>query len=311
MKAAPRCVFAFVLLTIVSVLAQPASAQNAAQNGGLEDPPWVKGLAAKPLVYSISGMDNVKVERDLVYKHTASEDLKMDVYRPANSAKAKLPAIFFIHGGFLPANLKTKPTEWNVFVSYGRLAAAAGYVGVTFNHRLYGSWASVENSTNDLADAISYVRNNADSLGVDKDRIALWAFSGGGPLLTLAMKDPQPYIRCLISYYGLLDLQHTDLDERGTISDQALVEFSLVHQIETSSKPIAPMFIARMGQDMPHIKESVDRFLPIALAKGATLTLSNDPEGHHGFDVDNDSDASRAVIRQTMEFVKVWLAGGN
>jgi acetyl esterase/lipase len=311
METISRRIFTLILnLTISSAFLLPSSAQAGPESGGLDDPPWVKDVAAKPLVYAIPGMDNVKVE-DLVYKHTAAEDLKMEVYRPSSSPKAKLPAILFIHGGFLPPNLKTKPTDWRIFIDYGRLAAASGFVGVTFNHRLYGSWASVENSASDLSDAISYVRDHADSLGVDKDRIALWAFSGGGPLLSLPIKEPQPYIRCLISYYALLDLQHTDKDERGTISDQALADYSPLYQLEVSNKPLPPIFIARVGQDMPHIKESVDRFLPVALSKNVTLTVSNDPEGHHGFDVENDSDASRAVIRQTMEFMKVWLPATN
>ncbi len=301
MKAA--LLASITLLFIVHITLGQQSQQDAA----LADPPWVKDVAAKPLVYTVPGMDKVQVQ-SAVYKRAGSRDLKMDAYRSTDPGKnTKLPAIIFIHGGFLPPNLKTQPTDWNVFQSYGRVAAASGFVGVTFNHRLYESWESLENSTSDLADVIVYVRNNAVSLGVDKDRIALWSFSGGGPLLSLAIRDPQPYIRCIISYYSLLDLQHTAKESRGALPDQALLDLSPLHQLEISEKPIAPMFIARMGQDMPNITDSVDRFILVALTKNVRLTLSNDPQGHHGFDIEDNTDVSREIIRQTFDFLKAQL----
>ncbi len=283
----------------------PARAQD--KQATVEDPSWVKAVARKPLVYTVSGMDRVRVRRDVIYKRVGAQALKMDIYRPAEST-AKLPAILFIHGGFLPPTLRTQPKDWQIFADYGRMAAASGFVGIAFNHRLYENWMSVENSTSDLGDAIAYVRENADSLGVDSDRIVLWAFSGGGPLLSLAIRDPQPSIRCMVSYYALLDLMESEKESRGTLSEPSLLEHSPLHQLEASTKSIAPLFIARMGKDHPNISASVDHFISAAFNRGVTLTVSNDPEGHHGFDVEDDTDASRAVIRETMQFVKVHTA---
>lgn len=208
-------------------LATPVATFAQAQGHGLEG---VKAVAAKRLVYEVPGMDNVMVRSNLVYKRTDAEELKADVYRPTGLTKGeKRPAVIFIHGGFLPRNLPIQPKDWNVFVSYGKVAAASGMIGVTFNHRLYESWASVPNSESDLVDLIAYLRNNADDLGVDEDHLTLWAFSGGGPLLSLAMRAPLPYIRCLVSYYSLLDLEQTSKETRGTLPDQALVDFSPLH----------------------------------------------------------------------------------
>jgi len=36
--------------------------------------------------------------------------------------------------------------------------------------------------------------------------------------------------------------------------------------------------------------------------------LINDPEGHHGFDIEDNTDASREIIRETLEFLKAHLA---
>lgn len=297
----------FIAGLLVQSLVTPVAtlAQQSQPGAALEDPPWVKDLAPKRIVYAVPGMDKVTVRSNLVYKRTDTKELKADVYQPAGLAKGmKRPAAVFIHGGFLPPNLRTEPKDWNVFVSYGELAAASGMIGVTFNHRLYDSWASVPTAEGDLADLIAYLRNNADDLGIDKDRFTLWSFSGGGPLLSLAMRAPVPYIRCLVSYYSLLDLEQESTKSRGNLSDQALLDFSPLHQLENNDKGIAPMFIARMGHDYPGMNKAVDRFVPVALAKNVNLTLSNDPEGHHGFDIEDNTEASREMIQRTLDFVK-------
>jgi acetyl esterase/lipase len=290
---------------MLSLAAPAATLAQQPQGASLEDPPWVKAVASKQLVYAIPGMDKVMVRGNRVYKRADTEELKADVYQPAGLTKgAKRPAVIFIHGGPLPRNLRTGPKDWNVFVSYGKLVAASGMIGVTFNHRLYGDWKSVANSESDLADLIAYLRSNADDLGIDGDRLTLWAFSGGGPLLSLAMHGPVPYIRCLVSYYSVLDLEQESKESDGTLPDQALADFSPLHQLERNDKGIAPMFIARMGQDFPGLNKALGLFLPVALTKNMNLTLSNDPEGHHGFDIEDNTEASREIIQRTLEFVK-------
>jgi hypothetical protein len=64
------------------------------------------------------------------------------------------------------------------WVGNGQLIAASLLIGVTFNHRLYSGWDSLPDAQSDLADLIAYVRNNSDSLRFDRDRVALWVFSG-------------------------------------------------------------------------------------------------------------------------------------
>src|ERR1044071_4430366 len=141
----------------------------------LEDPPWVRELAPKRIVYSVPGMNQIKVRKDLIYKRAGTTDLKMDVYLPQRSrAGARAAAVLFLHGGRIPANLRTTPKDWNVYVSFGQLIAASGFVGVTFNHRFH-TWNSFPDSQSDISDAIQYVRQHADALSVDRDRIVLWA----------------------------------------------------------------------------------------------------------------------------------------
>ena len=153
----------------------------------------------KPLVLKIPGTDSVEVCRDISYKSADKTDLKMDLYIPSGLAEdARAPVVFFIHGGFLPRNIKFLPKAWGVYQSYGRLAAASGLVGVTFNHRYWG-WTreDMEQSFGDVLDAIRFVRDHADTYHVDADHAALWAFSGGGPHLSIPIREKLDFVRCL------------------------------------------------------------------------------------------------------------------
>ena len=67
---------------------------------------------SKPIVYHVDGMRDVRVQRDIVYKRDGDAELKMSVYAPARlSGDARVPAVFFVHGGPIPAQV-TPPTQW-------------------------------------------------------------------------------------------------------------------------------------------------------------------------------------------------------
>jgi acetyl esterase/lipase len=70
-----------------------------------------------------------------------------------------------------------------------------------------------------------------------------------------------------------------------------------------------PIFIVRAGKDqMPRLNEALDRFVAGSLAKNLPLSLVNYARGEHGFDLTNDSEGSREIIRNTLAFLRQWLA---
>jgi acetyl esterase/lipase len=291
-----------VLLLIV-ICAATAVAQQ--QRGALEDPPWIKEVAPPRIVYSVPGMEQVKAQKDLIYKRVGDAELKMDVYAPLNLLGGMLrPAVVFIHGGALPPNLRTKPKEWGVYVSHGQLAAASGFVGITFNHRFYG-WdkKSLTDAQGDVADALAYIRDHGERLGVDKDRICLWSLSAGSLLLNQAISDAPSFIRCLVYYYAVMDLEPLR-KERPAITDEVVKEFSPLNRLRGTSKAFAPIFIARAGREEPGLNVAVDRFIQEAMTKNATIDLSNHAEGRHGFDTLEDLERTREIIKRTLEFIK-------
>ena len=235
---------------------------------------------SKPIVYRVDSMRDVRVRRDIVYQRDAGAELKMNVYVPACvSGDDRVPAVFFVHGGPIPAEL-TPPTQWGFFVSYGEIAAASGLVGVTFNHRLHAP-SDYGRAQSDVTAAIDYVRSHAAELNVDPDRIALWYFSGGGPLLGAVLRERPDYVRCAVAFYAYLDVR----EKAGDLT----------------------IFIARAGLDQPMINKTIDLFVQEALAGNAQLELMNHVAGRHGFDILDDDDRSREIIARAFAFAQVHV----
>jgi hypothetical protein len=69
------------------------------------------------------------------------------------------------------------------------------------------------------------------------------------------------------------------------------------------------MFIARAGCDeTAGLNDSIDRFVWQALALNRPVTVVNHHTAPHAFDTADNSDASRAVIRQLLEFLRQTLS---
>jgi acetyl esterase/lipase len=284
-----------IMLLACAILVSTSVAQQP------QDPPWLKEFAFKRIVYSVPEMTRVKVAKNQIYKRASSEELKMDVY--SLPGKQRRPAVVFIHGGRIPRNLLTTPKDWGAYVSLGQLVAASGFVGVTFNHRFY-AWESLADSQSDVMDLIAYVRDNAESLGVEKDRIILWALSAGGIFLSQPIQQSPPYIRSIIAYYSELDLQNQRKAAPASVTDETLREFSPVHHLGNKEKNVPPIFIARAGLDDKELNDGIDRFVQLALSRNLTVEVVNHATGHHAFDIEDNNERSREIIKRTIEFIK-------
>ncbi len=281
--------------------------QPPSQKPPKESPPNLRALISTRIVYEVPGMDQVDTQKDLVYKRVDGEELKMDVYSPPPaSSTSPLPAVLFIHGGPLSRDFPVLPKEWGVFVSYGQLAAASGFVGVTFNHRFFGPQHLLE-AQSDIEAALQYIRDHADTLRVDQDRIAIWAFSGGGPFLSHFLRTPLPYIRCIVAFYTLMDLRSSRSQTPSEISDQTLSDFSPVLALASRQASFPPIFIGRAGLDNPGLNSTLDHFVAESLKLNILIDVKNHPQGHHGFDIRNADDRSREIIRHAIEFIKAHL----
>jgi arylformamidase len=115
----------------------------------------------------------VQVTRELQYG--PDERNRLDVFRTASTASA--PILVYIHGGGFVTGDKTTPGS-PFYDNAGQWAARQGWIGVTMTYRLAPAhrWPS---GPEDIARAVSWLREHAVEYGGDPHRIFLAGHSAG------------------------------------------------------------------------------------------------------------------------------------
>jgi len=260
-------------------------------------------ISKRMVVHQVPGVDDVAVQRDAKYRVTDDGTLTMDIYYPPDSKSgSRLPVVVFVFG-YPDLTMKTmigsKLKEMGQYISWGRLTAASGLVAITYETR---------EPTVDIHELLAYVRQNASTLGVDKNRIGIWACSGNVPMaLSVLMQETGDYLKCAVLYYGFM------LDCEGSNSvAEAAETVGFVNPCagrRFDELPLdVPLFIVRAGQDNPRLNETIDRFLGKAVVRNMPVTFTNYSDGPHAFDILDDSEISREIIKQTLAFIRFHLS---
>ena len=288
-----------ICVSICAILGAGTAAGQGARQKTFEE------LVNAPVVLAVPGMTGVKVVADLRYSKAPDPNLLLDAYLPPGLAtNERRPVVIFIHGG---AGSESRPKDWGIYRTWGRLVAASGFVGVTFTHRLGYPKPLLAESAQDVGDAIDFVRANAAKLSADPERICLAAYSAGGPMLALGLDEKRPYVRCLVGFYTFLDIQQSNL-HRDNEPAERVRAYSMIEQLERPRARSIPMFVARAGLDaIPTMNDSIDRFIARSIRENANVTIMNHPTGVHGFDNQNDDDRSREIIEAVLQFYKRHL----
>ena len=105
-------------------------------------------------------------------------DTTMDVFTPA-SASGPLPTVVWIHGGAWISGSKENVDP------YMRILAAEGYTTIAVNYTI-GPEGVYPLAVHQLNDALAYIDEHADELGVDPNQIVLAGDSAGGQLASNA-----------------------------------------------------------------------------------------------------------------------------
>jgi acetyl esterase/lipase len=121
------------------------------------------------------------------------------------------------------------------------------------------------------------------------------------------MQDSATPLKCAILCYGYM------LDHEGStgVADAAK-NFGFANpcagkSVEDLRRDI-PLFLARAGNDqMPHLNETLDRFVVEAFGRDLPLTLVNYASAPHAFDLFQDTETSREIVRQILAFLRFHL----
>lgn len=254
-----------------------------------------------PVAFQMPGTDRVAVQADIQFRGADGSPLPMDVYLPPDMKNGdRRPAVVIVEGYPDPGFEKMfgmKFKQIAAISSWGRLIAASGLVAASYANR---------EPIADLDAALDHVEKNLSSLGIDGARAGIWASSGHAPLaLSVLMRRRELKCAALLYPYTL------DLDG-GTGVANAAKMFRFANP--TTGKTVedlpagTPLFIGRAGKDeMPGLTEALDRFVAKALARNLPVSLVNQPEGLHAFDLYQDSALSRDVVRNVLAFLQSHL----
>jgi len=261
-------------------------------------------ISKKRVVYRIAGADAVDVERDVPFAAASGRVLTMDLYRRGEtSSETPRPAVVCVlgyrDGGYAsavgcPFKAMAFTTDW------ARLIAASGMIAIAYTNDDPGA---------DLLSLLRHLRLHGAALGIDTQRVGIFGVSGNGPVALSALMHEDLGIRCAVLGWAFL----MDVDGATHVADAAS-QWKFANPCD--GKTIAdiargvPIFIARAGMDQfPGLNHALDRFAAKALAANLPVTIVNHPSGPHAFDIFDDSDASREIIRQMLAFMRFHLGG--
>jgi acetyl esterase/lipase len=288
---------------------------------------------------SVTCVDSVLIERDLVFAAVGETALRLDLYR---APQADAPVVLYVHGGGWRSGDKADGAN-------ERLAplAAHGVTVAAVNYRLVPD-AVFPDQVHDLKAAIRWLRAQGPSLGLPTDRIGIWGASAGaylGSLLALTPgvdefeatvggnADQSSAVQAVVHWFGQSDLlaagSRTETETRllpfafeaGLLGVNSVVEaadrarhLSLLRRVS----PAAPPFLIAHGDRDHVVAPSESQALHDALSRAGADTqfILLGGAGHEGPEFDRPANLAltaawlRAhVSSPTTRVSPVWHQG--
>jgi hypothetical protein len=104
------------------------------------------------------------------------------------------------------------------------------------------------------------------------------------------------------------------LDEGGSAVADAARTYHFANPLEgrtVADLPDVPLFLIRSGRDeSAGVNDTIDLFVAAALRRNLPLLLVNHAAAPHAFEIQDDTEVSRWVVRQALAFLMVHLGIG-
>ena len=220
----------------------------------------------------------------------------LDIYLP--DGEGPFPIVVVVHGSPLPPGLSSLPRDWPLYRGYGALLAAHGLLTVVPEYQLPitpgpdGLALDQAAAAEQVAAAVAAARADPQA---EKDRVVLWFFSGGAVLSAGWLQDPPPWLRGVALTYPVLD------PLPGMLADPR-------HPVATAvvgrSGAVPPLLLTRPGLEHPGFAAGAEAFRAAAVRAGAEVEVIDVPQGRHGFDAVDHTDASRDAVRRAVDWVR-------
>ena len=202
-----------------------------------------------------------------------------DLYLPDDVVRP--PVVVLVHGLF-PEPPPVSPRSTPFFRAYAAQLVHRGVAAVVLDHELTGGMRYPDAAAT-LDRTLDAVRSGDD---VDADRVAVWFFSGGGPLVYPLLAAGHDWLRCVGLTYPLLPTQ--DIPGWPTLSE-ALAGLA--------EKPVV---LTRVEHEIPDFVAGQQALVD---ARPGGLTLIEVPGAQHGFDTGPATEVGRAAVLEALDAV--------
>jgi len=255
------------------------------------------------IVYQIPEMKDVICHNGIVYHTVNGIDLKADIYVPSNGGKSNtLPIVIIVIN--YPDSVFNKifgrdGKDLQMAVSWAELIAASGMAAVTYQTQF---------SHSETDSLIYFLKKHAEDYNLDMSNLCVFGASANTLAAQSLMQNDDYSIKCAVLNYGILltpdQKYYAEIDSSANMFG---FYFSDLRQISKIPENI-PMLVTRAGKDRFQIvKNTTDYFVAEAMRSNAQLTFINYSDGQHDFDVLDDTEISKLIIRQTVDFMKTHL----
>lgn len=272
---------------------------------------------------------------EVVYKVVSGRELTLDLYYPTAKRSEKCPVVVFTHGGGWAAGSRYKAAIGSFEVVFQRLVKE-GFVVAPVSYRLAkpDSNVAIRDCVIDCKDAIRYLAKNAETLGIDPQRICVMGDSAGGhiaQMLLLASPEPLAGDKALarasytmlagVSWYGPCDFEKTDLfnhDDRADFRDRFAARIMGSNTGPSDKleryREVSPInYLSNASPPLLMIQGDKDTTIPVKHAhymrqkadamKAPVETMIIKNAGHNWRNVDAEIDPTReAIIERTVQF---------
>jgi acetyl esterase len=255
--------------------------------------------------------------RDVVWKRTNDLEFLARLHAPAGATApvSGRPVVVEVHGGAWTTRDRRRGDRYNSGL------AAAGCVVVAIDFRM-GPEFKHPAASDDVVEAVDWVKANADELGVDPGRLVLIGSSSGGHLALLAaLSLPEP-VQGVVALWPPVDpmARRTYAIGRADKHGDVLARSTEAYfETETAMKAASIARLVRDGEalSLPPalvVYPMLDRNVPIALIddlalayrqSGGDLTVRYVPGQEHAYG-HRQSVASDDLIAHMRAAVAVW-----
>lgn len=226
--------------------------------------------------------DRVEMETVAVGRG-GTRELRADVYR---SPKPNGAGVLLVHGGSYQRGDRSQ------LRGYGIALGRAGYTCLACEYRLSGE-ATWPAQIDDVHTALAYLHDHAESLGVNRGRIAVSGNSAGGHLALLAAGLGERPVAAVAAFYSAVDFLGEDARAKGApdaltfllgadVSESRLASISPVNHVRADFPPT--LLVTGNQDELIHWRESLKMYQALTDA-GAPAELHIFNGAPHAFDL--------------------------